>query len=135
MPELREDIRIPEYCCLGKKPDVEINAWFGPSGTLTPTHYDPNHNFLAQVFGTKFVRLFPPSESINLYPNSPDSLLFNTSQVDMDDASACEKFPNLRNATYADVILSPGSVLYIPPKWWHMVRSLSPSFSCSFWFE
>lgn len=48
---MKDDIRVPEYCYLadvdGEEPD--INAWLGPKGTVSPTHYDPKNNFLAQV--------------------------------------------------------------------------------------
>ena len=32
-------------------------------------------------------------------------------------------------------IIYLGDMLYIPPKWWHHVRSLDVSFSVSFWWE
>jgi len=126
---------VPEYCCLGESEDVDINAWFGPAGTLTPTHFDPKHNLLTQVFGTKFVRLFPPPESERLYAHEEDSILSNTSQVDMEDPEVLFKYPELGKVSYADITLCAGSMLYIPPRWWHMVKSLSPSFSVSFWFQ
>ena len=38
-------------------------------------------------------------------------------------------------APYADVVLSAGEVLYIPPRWWHFVEARETSFSVSFWWR
>jgi ribosomal protein L16 Arg81 hydroxylase len=132
---LKDDIIVPDYCALGESKNVEINAWFGPSNTVSPTHYDPKHNLLAQVFGTKLVRLYPSSESELLQPFPPESILFNTSQLDLEDPLLFEKHDSFKHAKYCEFLLPPGTMLYMPPKWWHFVKSLSPSFSVSFWFE
>jgi len=44
------------------------------------------------------------------------------------------KFPDFEHAKFIDCILEEGQMLYIPPKWWHYVQSLTPSFSVSFWW-
>lgn len=46
-----------------------------------------------------------------------------------------EQFPCFKEAEYVEGILAPGECLYIPVGWWHYVRSLTPSFSVSFWFN
>ncbi|NXG55473.1 KDM8 protein, partial [Hemiprocne comata] len=135
IPELKEDIRIPDYCCLGEgeEDEITINAWFGPEGTISPLHQDPQQNFLAQVFGRKYIRLYSPQDSENLYPHE-SQILHNTSQVDVEDPDLI-KFPNFRKAAFQSCILMPGQVLFIPVKYWHYVRSLDISFSVSFWWS
>jgi|SRR5690242_3792481 len=46
-----------------------------------------------------------------------------------------EQFPGFATAEYVEGVLGPGECLYLPPGWWHYVKSLSPSFSVSFWFN
>uniref|UniRef100_A0A8C4KRV0 JmjC domain-containing protein 5 n=1 Tax=Dromaius novaehollandiae TaxID=8790 RepID=A0A8C4KRV0_DRONO len=135
IPELKQDISIPDYCCLGEgeEDDITINAWFGPEGTISPLHQDPQQNFLAQVFGRKYIRLYSPQDSENLYPHE-SHILHNTSQVDVEDPDFI-KFPNFRNAASQSCILMPGQILFIPVKYWHYVRSLDISFSVSFWWS
>ncbi|NWT15051.1 KDM8 demethylase, partial [Vireo altiloquus] len=135
IPELKEDISIPDYCCLGEgeEDDITINAWFGPGGTISPLHQDPQQNFLAQVFGRKYIRLCSPQDSENLYPHE-SQILHNTSQVDVEDPDLV-KFPNFTKAAFQSCILMPGQILFIPVKYWHYVRSLELSFSVSFWWS
>lgn len=158
IPSLRNDISIPDYCYTSPPPppvgtplankDIPqleeplLNAWFGPAGTISPLHTDPYHNILCQVVGKKYVRLYNPQESEKLYPRGVEEGgidMGNTSQVDLDvmeqDGGADCVFPLFRKAAYVETILSEGECLYIPVGWWHYVRSLTVSFSVSFWWN
>lgn len=55
-------------------------------------------------------------------------------KVDLDHIDETQ-FPKVRDLEFLDCILDEGEMLYIPPKWWHYVRSLSLSFSVSFWWS
>ncbi|XP_031618472.1 bifunctional peptidase and arginyl-hydroxylase JMJD5 [Contarinia nasturtii] len=138
IPALKNDVSIPEYCCITNRTsdneiDVDIKAWLGPEGTTSPMHIDEKNNLLCQVFGSKRIILAPPKDSINLYPFDGD-MLKNTSQIDAEHLDF-DRFPLLANVKFYSFTLYKGEMLYIPPKWWHFVRSLSKSFSVSFWWE
>jgi ribosomal protein L16 Arg81 hydroxylase len=55
-------------------------------------------------------------------------------QVDV-DVPDTEQFPLFASLDHWDCILEPGDMLFIPPKWWHYVKSLTVSFSVSFWWQ
>ncbi|KAF9564116.1 hypothetical protein EC968_004619 [Mortierella alpina] len=157
IPRLRRDIDIPDYCMIEtqnqegyhRPDDVLLNAWFGPRGTVSPMHTDPYHNLLAQVVGRKYIRLYAPRETPKLYCYGAESLvdadettgderkgaamLSNTSQVNVEKPDLGQH-PLFSEARYVETVLEPGELLYIPFHWWHYIRSLSTSFSVSFWF-
>jgi hypothetical protein len=148
-----------------------LNAWFGPSNTISPLHTDPHHNILTQIVGRKYIRLYSPSQTAFLYPRGMDEdtgvNMSNTSQIDIefimrelegrrfaglddarrttdeDDAHSVaarkwafeQEYPEFAQAVYVEEILEEGECLFIPKGWWHYVRSLSPSFSVSFWWD
>lgn len=140
IPRLRRDIVVPDYCALHVNADhgddddnVDINAWFGPFGTVSPLHRDAKHNFLAQVVGRKYLRLYEREVTPRVYPFS-SPLLETTSQVDVENPDLA-RFPLFEGLNFKDCILNEGDMLYLPPLYWHFVRSLSVSFSVSFWWD
>ena len=138
IPELSDDFDIPLYCYSGENDeDISINMWLGPSNTVSPMHTDPKHNCLCQVFGQKYVRLYTSNQTEFLYPYDPNDMLSNTSQIDLDQDfhEIVKSFPKFEKAKGYECIIGPGDILYIPPKCWHFVKSLSNSCSLSFWFD
>lgn len=164
IPSLRNDTAIPDLCWADvpghptdpsknkERVDVpQLNAWLGPAGTITPLHTDAYHNLLVQVVGAKYVRLYPPWENNAMRPRSKEDGvdMSNTSELDvgvMEGWDAVSNEPDtqdehdaprkaLEGVEYWECILREGDTLLIPMGWWHYVRSLTVSFSVSFWWN
>jgi len=74
-PSLAEDIVEPIYLT-DSKPHAfprtgsfDPKIWIGPENTIAQLHWDPEHNFYAQVVGKKKVIILSPNESSLTYPN------------------------------------------------------------------
>ncbi|KYK59536.1 uncharacterized protein DCS_00666 [Drechmeria coniospora] len=164
IPSLRNDISIPDLCWSAVPPhpttpsknqrpveEPQLNAWFGPAKTITPLHNDGYHGLLVQVVGTKYVRLYPPqapAECMRPRPAENGVDMSNTSELDVGVLEGWDEPPaamsaatvagmkrRLDGVAYRECVLSPGDALVIPIGWWHYVRSLSVSFSVSFWWN
>ncbi|KAM9970840.1 hypothetical protein ACTFIR_002704 [Dictyostelium discoideum] len=160
LPSLLDDFKFPLF--LQTTGDAKVHEteeegisphiWLGTGNTITPLHFDSYDNFLTQIVGYKYVRLYPQNQISNLYlkkdqadgdGDSDDNNLVknsktaqnNISFVDFEDTDF-EKYPLLKiaNQHYTECILGPGDILFMPSGYFHYVRSLSTSLSLSFWF-
>jgi hypothetical protein len=110
------------------------NLWVGSRGSLTMLHYDAKNNFLTEMHGTKEVTLFPPTRQAEMYPHELSRPTFFYSRVDPADVDR-ERFPLFPEKPGVSFELAPGETLYIPPFWWHRIRSRELSVSVNvFWW-
>lgn len=133
---LRKDVEPNQFIWLDVKDEKAFGLyiWLSESHLGPFIHYDQDHNFFVQVSGTKRFILFPPWEHDNMYPYPWIHPYGHKSQVHFDRPDI-EKFPNYKNAKGRIAELNPGDVLYVPPYWWHHVRSHEKSVSLASWSE
>lgn len=142
IPELADDVDIPDYCFTGasetgpSETTVDSNIWIGPSNTVSPLHHDSDRsNVLCQLIGKKYVKLYTADQTDFIYPYAENSMLCNTSQINVGSPQPdLEKFPKFKEARGYHGVLGPGEMLFIPPRAWHYIRSLTTSISMNFWW-
>ncbi|XP_029314194.1 HSPB1-associated protein 1 homolog isoform X2 [Cottoperca gobio] len=135
-PSMFEDVKWSEFGFNGRN-GRESTLWIGTEGANTPCHLDSyGCNLVLQVQGRKRWHLFPPEDTVKLYPTRipfEESSVF--SQVDVLHPDLT-RFPAFQGARAHMVTLQPGQVLYVPRHWWHYVESLDPiTVSVNSWIE
>lgn len=139
-PDLLEDLnppppytlpnwfRGPFYPSEGREAEIYIG---GTGGHFPIVHYDGNstHAFLCQVYGEKEAILYSPQETRLLYPKDEPR---NHSMITDAEHFDAERFPLFAQAVAHRGVLKPGSLLFIPDRWWHTARMLSASITISY---
>jgi hypothetical protein len=107
---------------------LRSNFWFGATGVCSDTHFDLSHNVFFQASGQKQFLLLPPAahRHLQLHPVWHGSHLAARKRLRDDEFVAHGGY----HAT-----LHPGSVLYIPPAWFHQVTSLSRNAGLNIWTD
>ena len=105
---------------------VAGRIWIG-NRVVTPAHFDESSNVACVVAGHRRFTLFPPEAIGDLYIGPIGYAPTGTpvSLVDFDRVDA-RRFPRFERAMAVAQVadLEPGDAIYMPPLWWHHVRSL-----------
>ena len=96
-------------------------------------HRDVAHNVFIQLVGRKRFFLYPSAASPWLYSHPFRSGVPNYSPTDPERPDY-DAFPLSRAVRPIEVVLGPGDAIYLPSRWWHLVRSLEVSLSVNFWW-
>lgn len=131
---LREDIQTPTF--LETKELASVNLWMNNAQSRSSTHYDPHHNLLCVVAGSKQVVLWPPSASPFLYPMPVYGEASNHSSIALENPDF-SLYPRAKcSMDYSQkVILHAGDALFIPEGWFHQVDSDDLTIAVNFWWR
>lgn len=112
-PELAPGFALPPQLDIVKrKMHSSVLRISGP--VIMWLHYDVMANTLFQIYGTKQVTLYPPSD-VSLFSIPPGT---SSSSINCFDKGLDRHSPLIR-AHPQEALLRPGDVLFIPPLWLH----------------
>jgi Cupin-like domain len=130
-PELAAEIESPPHCEGAPWRDDRLSI--GTAGTTTPLHVELNHNIFVVLRGEKELILYPPSDTLDLYPQSPLSGVPHLSRIDPRRFDP-ERFPRVKRCEPWRCLLRDGDGVFIPRGWWHAVRTNVPTIATGNWW-
>ncbi|ONK65020.1 tRNA wybutosine-synthesizing protein 5 [Asparagus officinalis] len=131
---LSNDLQTPVF--VRAKELTSINLWMNKARSRSSTHYDPYHNLLCIVAGSKQVVLWPPSACPFLYPMPIHGESSNHSAVDLENPDLLVHPRSEHSLEYSQkIILHSGDALFIPEGWFHQVDSDNVTIAVNFWWK
>jgi hypothetical protein len=126
-PSLKKDLIVPKL--VNKVLPINNLAFFGGESSITRLHRDADNSnlFLSEFYGEKLIVLFEPKYDDLLY-RYPYTI---HSGIDIENPDY-EKYPGLHHVKGKHLILKKGETLFMPPKYWHYIRYLSPGIGLNF---
>ena len=108
-----------------------IEIYIGGNGGAFPiVHWDglSTHAFLMQIFGRKRYYVWPPDDSPCLYPKADMPNVSPIRDIENPDLAT---YPLFAKARLTSFVLEPGELLFVPSRWWHTAKMLTPSITLS----
>ncbi len=118
-PELRKSFDDPPY--FRDRIVRRRKLWVSGAGLTVPLHYDPVEQLHWVLQGKKTFICFRPGVR-DYYPHATLSKGPFMSQVDPEEPDL-EAFPRFGRTTAVEIVVEAGELMYLPPFWWHQVRS------------
>lgn len=109
----------------GRMHQLEAFVFISSPGSVTPFHFDPEHNLLLQLRGHKTMTVFPGADESLLAPEVEEAFHLGQHHRNLpwEDAFAAQG---------EAVVLHPGEAIHVPVKTPHWVKNgLVPSISLS----
>lgn len=128
LPEMRKEneLQFNHEMFLNNRPLTGI--WLG-NPSIASAHYDAPNNIACCVVGKRKFTLFPPDQTVNLYPGPLDPTPGGqaVSMVDFRNPDF-ERYPRFRDALKVAQVaeMEPGDALFYPSFWWHNVEATAP---------
>ncbi len=100
----------------------------GPGASFPYLHYDYMglYAFIHQLYGEKEFTVYAPEDAPYLYVNRETPWI---SDMENHQAPDLARYPLYRHARPMRVVAGPGETMFIPQRWYHTARSLTPTIS------
>jgi Cupin-like domain len=121
LAELREIVRP----CTGEMLTLQGFVFVSATDAVTPFHFDPEHNILLQIRGSKVFTIFPQGDDAIVSPEAHEKFHLGEQSRNLEWS---DKFA----ATGNPIVLKPGDAIHVPVKAPHWVKvTQGPSVSLS----